>query len=345
MKAALMLACLVAGPSVAAAQVTGEPLAIRDVRFTGDAALIPDALDTLFEDHRQRGRSAIAALCACLLEARRIAESDGRLDFSAVVEVADAGGLIDLTTHVRMGSAYVVRRIDFTGHHAINDSTLRRAMTLYERDVFDVAKLRRSLTRLNDIGLIAPIALTDVRVTRNPDGVTADLIIPLRERRRPWWSLSGPIIPGLGSYHASISSRLPPWGRGVFEASTYYVSFNLFGLAKPLLRVLPFASQADSAIIALERPYLPGQGLLSGFAWTPTMSAQSTLVRYGRQHLVRGVRAALDAEIGDLLVVPVSGDGRPGGEVLVCDPPRPRLRWLRRGAALAADLALAALLP
>lgn len=338
-----MLACLVAGPCLAAAQVTDEPLPIRDARFTGDAALISDALDTLFEDHRLRGRSTIDALCACLLEARRIAESDGRLDFSAVVEVADAGGLIDLTTHVRMGSAYVVGRIDFAGHDAINDSTLRRAMTLYERDVFDVGKLRRSLTRLNDTALIEPITLANVRVTRNADGVTADLIIPLRERRRPWWSLSGPIIPGLGSYQASISSRLPPWGRGIFEASTYYVSFNLFGLAKPLLRVLPFVSKADSAIVALERPYLPGQGLLSGFAWAPTMSAQSTLLRYGRQHLARGVHAALDAEISDSLVVPASSEGRPAGEVLVCDPPGPRLRWLRRGAALAADLALAVL--
>lgn len=343
MKAALMIACVVAGPSVAAAQVSGDPVAIRDVRFTGDAALIPDALDTLFEDHRQRGRSAIDALCACLLEARRIAESDGRLDFSAGVEVPDAGAVIDLTTHVRMGSAYLVGRIDFTGHHAINDSTLRRAMTLYERDVFNVEKLRRSLARLSTIGLIEPLTLADVQVTRNADGVTADLIIPLRERRRPWWSLSGPVIPGLGSYQASISSRLPPWGRGVFEASTYFVSFNLLGLAKPLLRVLPFASKADSAIVALERPYLPGQGLLSGFAWAPTMSAQSTLLRYGRQHLARGVRAALDAELSDVLVVPVSGEGRLASEVLVCNPPGPRLRWLRRGAALAADLALATL--
>ena len=341
----MMLACLVAGPSLAAAQVTDEPLPIRDVRFTGDAALISDALDTLFEDHKLRGRSTIDALCACLLEARRIAESDGRLDFSAAVEVADAGGPIDLTTYVQMGSAYVVGRIDFAGHHAINDSTLRRAMTLYERDVFDVGKLRRSLSRLNGIGLIEPITPANIRVTRNADGVTADLIIPLRERRRPWWSLSGPIIPGLGSYQASISSRLPPWGRGVFEASTYYVSFNLFGLAKPLLKVLPFASKADSAIVAIERPYLPGQGLLSGFAWMPTMSAQSTLLRYGRQHLARGVRAALDAELSDVLVVPVSGEGRPADEVLVCNPPSPRLRWLRRGAALAADLALATLLP
>ena len=338
-----MLSWLVACASVAAAQATDEPLAIRDVRFTVDAALAPETLATRLEDHRHRGRSTIEALCACLLDVRRIAETEGRLDFSAMVEVAAAGGPIDVTAHVRMGSAYAVGRIDFTGHHAINDSTLRRAMTLRERDLFDVRKLRRSLIRLNDIGLIEPLTLTDVSVTPNADGVTADLIIRLREQRRRWWSLSGPIIPGLGSYQASISWRLPPWGRGVLEASTYYFTFNLLGLARPLLIGLPFASKAGSAIVGLERPYLPGQGLLSGFAWTPTMSAQSALAYYGRNHLARGVRAALNAESGDSLVVPVSGSGRPADEVLVCDPPSPRLRWLRRGAAVAADLALAAL--
>ena len=338
-----MLSWLVAWASVAAAQATDEPLVIRDVRFTVDAALAPETLTRRLEDHRQHSRSTIDALCACLLDVRRIAETEGRLDFSAMVEVAAAGRPIDVTAHVRMGSAYAVGRIDFTGHHAINDSTLRRAMTLRERDLFDVRKLRRSLTRLNDIGLIEPLTLTDVSVTRNADGVTADLIIRLGEQRRRWWSLSGPIIPGLGSYQASISWRLPPWGRGVLEASTYYFTFNLLGLARPLLIRLPFASQAGSAIVGLERPYLPGQGLLSGFGWTPTMSAQSTLAYYGRNHLARGVRAALNAEIGDSLVVPVTGAVRPAVEGLVCEPRSPRLWWLRRGAAIAADLALAAL--
>ena len=338
-----MLSWLIACASVAAAQTGDEPLAVRNVRFTGDAAPASEAFDTLFTDHKRHGRSPIDALCACLLEARRIAESHGRLDFSAVVDVADADGPIDVTVHVRMGSTYSVGRIDFTGHHAINDSTLRRAMTLRERDVFDVGQLRRSLTRLSGIGVIEPLTLSGVSVTRNADGATADLIIPLRERPRRWWSLSGPIIPGVGSYQASISSRLPPWGRGILEASTYYVSFNLFGLAKPLVRVLPFASKADSTIVALERPYLPGQGLLSGFVWTPTLSVQSTLAHNGRQHLARAVRAVLDTEIPDSLVVPVTGRAAAGDEVLVCRPPSPRLRWLRRGAAIAADLALAAL--
>ena len=277
-------------------------------------------------------------LCARLLEARRTAESEGRLDFDAVLEVEGNG---DLTPRVYMGSPYAVGRINFTGHQKINDSTLRRAMLLRERDVFDVGKLRRSLARINETGLAEPITIGTIEVTRHADGVTADLTIPLRERGRRWWALSGPIIPGLGSYQASISSRLPPWGRGVVDASTYLVTFNLLGLARPLLGVLPLLSKAPPAAIALERPYLPGHGWLSGFAVSPQLSTRSTVAHYGRTQLSRLVRATLDETMMEALVVPIAGSGPASGELLVCTPPKPRLWWLRRGVLLAADLVLA----
>jgi hypothetical protein len=228
------------------------------------------------------------------------------------------------------GPPYAVGRISFTGHHRINDSTLRRAMVLRERDVFDVGKLGRSLARINEIGLAEPLAIADVAFTPHSDGVTADITIPLRERGRRWWSLSGPIIPGLGSYQASISARLPPWGRGLLDASTYLVTFNLLGLAGPLLGVLPLLSNAPPAAIALERPFLPGQEFLSGFAVSPQLSARATLAHYGRTQLSRLVRGSLE------------GDAR--GDLGVCTPAKPKLWWLRRGVAQATDLLLAVLL-
>lgn len=281
-------------------------------------------------------------LCASLLEARRLAESEGRLDFDVVVE-ADGGG--DLTPRVHRGTSYAVGRINFTGHETINDSTLRRALTLHERDRFDVGKLRRSLARLNESGLIEPLTMTDVVVTRHADGVTADLTIPLRERGRRWWSLSGPIIPGLGSYQASISARLPPWGGGVVDASTYLMTFNLLGLARPLLGVLPLLSKAPPAAVALERPLLPGQGWFSGFAVSPQLSARSTIAYYGRTQLSRLVGATLEETTTESLVVPITGSSPATGELIVCTPPKPRLWWLRRGVIQATDLALGAVLP
>ena len=134
------------------------------------------------------------ALCACLLDARRSAEAQSRLDFTAEVDLAGAGGPVDMTARIWMGSAHAVGRINFAGHFGINDSTLRRVMTIYERDRLDVGQLRRSLARINDIGVFEPLTLADISVARRDDGVTADLTIPLRERKRRWWSVSGPTL-------------------------------------------------------------------------------------------------------------------------------------------------------
>ncbi len=320
--AAIALCMALIAPAAAAGQPAVPP---REMRFTGP--------------------SAVDALCACLLDLRRSAEAQGRLDFSAEVELAGTGlppearsssderRVVDLTARVWVGSAHAVGRIDFAGHSGINDSTLRRAMTIYEREPLDVRQLRRSLARINDIGVFEPLTLADISVARRDDGVTADLTIPLRERKRRWWSVSGPIFPGIGTLQASVSSRLPPWGRGVFEATTYFVSLNVAGFAKPFL------------FLTLQRPVVPGQELLSGFAVSPALSPRAMLTHYGRTHLAHRIVPMLDVELNDPLAVPVTSAGPLEAEPIVCVPPKPRLWWLRRGAAAAANVAFAAVIP
>jgi len=297
---------------IAPAAAAGQPAdRLREVRFTG--------------------RAAVDALCACLLDARRSAEADGRLDFTAEVEFAgDAGGPVGVTARIWMGVAHAVGRIDFIGHFGINDSTLRRAMTIYERDRLDVGQLRRSLARINDIGVFEPLTLADIKVSHREDGVTVDLTIPLRERQRRWWSVSGPVLPGIGSLRASVASRLPRWGRGIFEATTYVISLNVPVFAEPFL--------------ALERPVIPGQELLSGFAVSPALSPRAMLMHYGRTQLAHGIRGIFDGEAPDPLAVPVTSAGRLQHEPLLCVPPKARLWWLRRGAAVTVNVALAALI-
>lgn len=297
---------------------------IAPVAVAGQSAVPP-------REVRFSGPSAVDELCACLLDLRRSAEAQGRLDFTAEVESARTGGQLDLTARIWVGSAHAVGRIDFSGHSGINDSTLRRAMTIYERDLLDVGQLRRSLARINDIGVFEPLTLADISVTRRDDGVTADLTIPLRERKRRWWSVSGPLFPGIGTWRATLSSRLPPWGRGVFEATTYFVSLNVAGFAKPFL--------------ALQRPVIPGQELFSGFAVSPALSLRAMLMHYGRTHLAHGLGTKLEGERIDPLAVSVTSAGPLEAEPLICVPPKPRLWWLRRGGAVVGKLALAALIP
>jgi hypothetical protein len=315
-KGILPVLCVLALTTAASAQPMVESQFIREVRFTGE--------------------SAVKQLCACLLEARQIAESQGRINFSADVAYTGGDPPVDVSARIWMGSAHAVGRIMFAGHFAVNDSTLRRAMLIYERDLFDVVKLRRSLERINAMGLFEPLTIADVVVARHDDGVTADVTIPLRQRRRRWWSLSGPLIPGIGPLQASIASRLPPWGRGVLDASTYVVRLNLLGFALPIAKAAP---------LVLERPIVPGQEWRSGFALPSDLSPRTMLMHYGRAHLARGLEAMLDEQRPDSMVVPVTFGGKPDEDKLVCDPPKPRLWWLRRGGAVAANLALTTLMP
>src|SRR5262245_1899965 len=169
------------------------------------------------------GEFPAGTLCACLLDARRSADSEGRLDFAVELEIShtdspaprtDGGGWVDVTFRVRPGPAYAVGRINFSGHRRINESTLRRAMALQERSPFDVGKLRSSLARLNRFALFEPLTSGDVEIRRNPGTLTADLTIATRERSGRRWSLPGPLGPSaFGLLEAAVSSRLPPWGR------------------------------------------------------------------------------------------------------------------------------------
>ena len=311
-----------------------------------------------------RGELRGGSLCTCLLDARRIAEARGQIDFAADIDVSPAEGAaesdstgewVDVTARVRRGSQYTVGRINFSGHHRINDSTLRRAMALRERAVFDVGQLRASLAALNSSGLFEPLTLGDVEINRNRNTLTADLTIAVRERRGRRWSLSGPMTPAalVASLQANISSRLPPWGRGVFEGSTYYVTFSLTGFFNPVARLLPVGNR-PGRLLVLERPYLPGQKLFSGFEISPQLSASSLLASYGLIHLETTMRARLNKGQPDdsALLVPVVGPDRGGGSrreeearFLICKPPPPRHQWLRRVAAIGADLALNAIRP
>jgi hypothetical protein len=309
MKSVLPALCLALIAQGAAAGQS--PIGLRELRFAG-----PSAMDSL---------------CACLLDLRRSAEAQGRLDFTAMVESAGGDGPVELTARIWPGPAHAVGRISFSGHSTLNDSTLRRAMTIYERDLLDVRRLRRSLARINDMGVFEPLTLADISITRRDDGVTADVTIPLRERKRRWWSVSGPMVPGLGMLQASLSSRLPPWGRGVVEATTFFVSLNVTGFAKPFL--------------ALQRPVMPGQELLSGFAISPALSPLAMLKNYGLTHVAYRVGPMLDGHGNDPLAVPVTSAGSLQAEPLICVTPKSRLWWLHRGATVVGKIALGTLIP
>jgi len=303
------------------------------------------------------------ALCRSLLAARRRAETEGAVDFAARLELAlsesppwaaladpPADNWVALTARVEAGAPHTVGRVEFRGHHRFSDETLRRAWTLQEGELLDLGELRRSLARINQLGFFEPVSEDGVTAARDPERRRVDLTVWLKEAPRGRWGISGPLLPGglAGPLQFSVASRLPAWGRGPLELSTYYGSLSLMAFSLPAASVFALAPGARwLPLVAFERPLLPGQRWQSGFLLAPQLGWQGTLASYGLAHARQAAAEALAADPADAaaLAVPVSWSGgaaesQPVG-YLHCEAPRPRLAWLRAAGTLALDLLLA----
>lgn len=297
----------------------------------------------LVQSGPQYRNAPTADLCSCLMSQRRDAERQGILDFSAALDIRrldaapGAPPLAILTAHVDEGPAYHVGRIEFTGNHRYSDSAVRRNFLLDEGAPLDRMLLRKSLARINRAAWFEPVGEQAVQIRQDHATGLADLTLHLTERQHRAWSISGPVGPlsVAGPLQASIRSRLPAWGPGLFELSTYSASFSLVAFAHPLLPVLSVASKSPVLpVLAIQRPFTPGEGWTSGFALAPQLGWPRTALGYGMTQIEQRLlpRVAGDRALEEELPVTVE---RPQGEmVLACEPPKPRLANLRRAASL-----------
>jgi hypothetical protein len=282
-------------------------------------------LDILVQSGPRYANSGTANLCSCLIAARRDAERRGILDFSATLDAA-------LTAHVAEGPPYHVGRIEFTGNHLFSDSAVRRNMLLDEGAPLDRMLIRKSIARINHTGWFDPIGESAIAIQTDPAMGLADVTLRLTERQHRAWSISGPVGPLsiAGPLQASLSSRLPAWGSGLLELSTYTASFSLVAFAHPLLPFLAIASKSPVLpVLAVQRPFTPGEGCMSGFVIAPQLDWQRTALGYATTQIQQRLSPNTPEEE---LTVTVE---RPNTETtLICDPPRPRVANLRRGVGL-----------
>lgn len=315
-----------------------------EVTAAGKSREIPPGAD---------GQPSIRQLCRCLLDAQREAERQGSIDFDARLQANLAEDRqATLKATVKAGPPYTVGRIEFRGNHAVSDLTLRRALVLDEGALFDRERLLRSLVRLNRMGIFEPVTTASLEVAGNPETRRVDLTIQLRQKPRARWYITGPVGPPSvsGPLTAAVASRLPGWGRGLVEASTYHAIISVSAFANPFWRFLPSAPRHNLVpLVTLARPQLPGQGWTSGFRISPQLGWQGMLAGYGLGQLHRGVQAVLkmDSPGAFSLAVPVEtiapgGTGsRTAAGRLICEPARPRWSWLRTAGGIAADLLVA----
>jgi hypothetical protein len=111
----------------------------------------------------------------------------------------------------------------------------------------------------------------------------------------------------------------------------------MLAFAHPLLPILN-APKRFVPILALERPYMPGEGWKSGFLIAPQLGWKNSALAYGATQLQQRLLplVSVDRSLDPDLNITVN---RTAGEaVLSCEPPRPRLGLFRATASVALRL-------
>jgi outer membrane protein assembly factor BamA len=294
---------------------------------------------SIFVEAGPRYEANVEALCSCLLATRRATQREGVLDFSAALDVRRLPEQPNATlaASVEAGHSYRVGRIDFNGNHRYSDSTVRRNLLLDESQPLDRQLLLKSIARLNRTAWFEPLDAKSVAIHPNDTTGLADVTLHLAERQRRAWSISGPVGPMSisGPFQASLSSRLPPWGQGLLELSTYTASLSLIAFPHALVPILALSSKRQVLpVLSLSRPFAPGEGWRSGFTVAPQIGWQRSALGYAITQMQQRLLPTLAGNRGLDEELPVTVH-RPQGEmVLNCAPHKPRFEGLRMGAVL-----------
>jgi outer membrane protein assembly factor BamA len=285
-----------------------------------------------------------ASVCSCLLAARREAQRQGILDFTTTLQVRPTGSAnaVDLSATIERGRAYHIGRIDFIGHRRYSDATLRRNFLLDEGQLLDERQLRKSIDRLNRSNLFEPITEKSFAIQTDEATGVANIVVRLIERKRGAWNLSGPVGPAsfAGPLQASISSRLPPWGAGLFELSTYTASITMFAFAQPILPLLSIGNKHPLLpVLVLARPFLPANGWKSGFSFAPRLGWRASALSYAIVQTQQRLLPVLSGDRGLVSPLIVNVQREKGESVMFCEQPKPRLATVRTVASLAVRFA------
>jgi outer membrane protein insertion porin family len=286
--------------------------------------------------HPENGLMRSQNFCSTLFVARRDAEHNGILDFTVNLQVQPTEASTkeapeaDLAANVERGKPFHIGRIEFTGNRHFSEAAVRSNFLLDEGDLLDEHLLRKSMARLNEANFFEPLTERNTFIHTDPETGIADIDFRVVDRKRGSWHLSGPVGPAsvAGPVEASIRTRLPAWGAGLLEASTYTVSLSLFAFTHAILPIgLPHIPLIP--IAALNRPFTPGEGWKSGFMIVPQIGWQYMVMGYGVTQLEHRLIPILQGDRGLEPEIPVTVDTPNSRSTMFCEPAAPRFSPVR----------------
>jgi outer membrane protein insertion porin family len=89
-------------------------------------------------------------------------------------------GIVDITFDLEEGEAFYISAIRFEGNTGAGEQVLRRRLLIHEGDLYNEALLRKSLLRLNALGLFQKLTQADVLFKTNDNQLS--LTIQLNEK-------------------------------------------------------------------------------------------------------------------------------------------------------------------
>lgn len=190
---------------------------------------------------------------------RHIIDLDQRFD--------PAAGTVRVVLRARPTDAYVVRRIEFTGHHRFSDRFYRRRVRIAEGEPFDAARLEEGLARLADSGFIRAATPDDVKLTWDHVKRTVDVHITVEE---------------IGRQRISFTSGGSGWGNTL---GTAYNLFDLFGGEELITGQLEGGPESLFTAVQVMRDGVFGTRAGLGFSLYRNIIRPRLPGSGGRQHL------------------------------------------------------------
>lgn len=159
--------------------------------------------------------------------------------------VDDDGKVVDLALEIEQGPQVNVERINITGNAKTRDKVIRREVKLVEGDLYNATALKRSKTRINNLGFFEAV---DITTSEGSDQRHMNVDINVKERSTGTFSV--------GAGYSSVDGFV---GQGSVTQE------NFLGRGLKLNLAASLGSESTTYQLGLTDPYFMDRNLTLGF--------------------------------------------------------------------------------